>query len=353
MPVTLRSYAKINLGLAIGPTRPDGFHALTTLYQTVEAHDLVTVSVDLASAAPAGGRIEITSNDPRVPLDARNTVWKMLSAALAVAGRQALRATVHIDKRLPVQGGMGGGSGNAAAALVGLEREIARRQLAPALSGAERLRMAAEVGSDVPLFLLGGAVLGLGRGEEVLPLADLPSLPMVVALPDRGVSTPAAFRAWDAEQAERGLTPDAIAGRLRELSRALAAAWCEQHATGVFAPSDTFGSENLAGSLLSTLVQTGILLNDFEQVVFRQHPPLEQIKRALAGIPAGNAYVPRGMQAVYSALSGSGSAVFGLYSGDAEAQAAEERLNLLGTRSLRTRTLGRSEYWSGMVASEE
>ena len=342
MPVTLRSYSKINLGLAIGPVRPDGFHALATLYQTLEAHDLVTVTVS-GERQQGGPVIELTCNDRRVPLDARNTVSKMLAAALRTPERAGLRITVHIEKRLPVQGGLGGGSANAAAALVGLERELARLQLAPPLSGEERLRLAAEVGSDVPLFLLGGAVLGLGRGEQVVPLADLESLPVVLALPDQGVSTPAAFHAWDGQQAALGLTQDAMNVRLRQLSRALAAVWCEQHAAGVFSPR----GKDRAGTLVSTLVQTGILLNDFEQVVFRQHPLLEQIQRVLAGETAP------GQAALYAALSGSGSALFGLYAGEAEALAARQRLNARGTRSLLTRMLGRAEYWDGMIVEEQ
>ena len=352
MPVTLRSYSKINLGLAIGPTRRDGFHALVTVYQTMEAHDLVTVSVtEGRAAADPPRRIEISCNDRRIPLDARNTVWKMLALALAVPGRETLRVRVHIHKRLPVQGGLGGGSANAAAALLGLEREVARHGFAEPLPGGERMRLAAEVGSDVPLFLLGGSVLGLGRGEDVVPLPDLVAdrvehgegQPAVIALPVEGVSTPAAFCAWDAAQAAHGLTPDAINDRLVKLSRALASAWCEQHATGVLIPP--MADQDLAGTLLSTLVQTGILLNDFEEVVFRQHPFLEQIKRVLAGEPAGE-------RAVYAALSGSGSAVFGLYSGVAAAAHAAERLNVQGVRSLQTRALGRREYWAHMVEEE-
>ncbi len=354
MPVTLRSHAKINLGLAIGPTRPDGFHALRTLYATLDAHDLVTVSVErggVSSAPP----IVLTSNDKRVPLDARNTVWKMLQLALGAPGRDKLRVRVHMEKRLPIQGGLGGGSGNAAAALLGMEREISQRRLAPALSGAERLRMAAEVGSDVPVFLLGGTVLGLGRGEEVVPLADLQTLPAIVALPDTGVSTPAAFRAWDAAQAASGLTSEAMNGRLEQLSRALAAAWCESHTSGV--PLQMEGSR--AGTLLSTLVQTGILLNDFEEVVFRQHPFLAQIKRALAGPPGPSGSMdPAGFldacarasdNAPYCALSGSGSAVFGLYPEPAATEAAGKRLDAIGVRYLRTATVSRADYWAGMV----
>ncbi len=338
MPVTLRSHAKINLGLAIGPTRPDGFHALATLYQTIASHDLVTVSV---TESWDESQIELSSNDKRVPLDGRNTVAKMLGPALEAPGRERLGARVHIEKRLPIQGGLGGGSGNAAAALVGLEREISRLELAPALLGTERLRLAAEVGSDVPLFLLGGTVLGLGRGEDVVPLGDLDehgnALEVVVALPEVGVSTPAAFRAWDEERRARGLTPDEEIDKLKSLSRALASTWAEQHATGVLA----LGKDQ--AGLLPTLVQTGILLNDFEEVVFRQHPLLRQIKRALVGEPADGC--------TYAALSGSGSAVFGLYAGDAAAQEAEQRLDTLRVRSIRSRTVGRAAYWAGRIVA--
>ncbi len=102
MPTLVHSYSKINLGLAIGPVRPDGFHALTTLYQTLELHDLVTVS---AVRAPAT-KVSITSNDKRVPNDGRNTCWKMVERALERMG-MAAEVAVHIEKRLPVQGGWG------------------------------------------------------------------------------------------------------------------------------------------------------------------------------------------------------------------------------------------------------
>ncbi len=334
MPVTLRSYSKINLGLAIGPARPDGFHALATVYQTLEAHDLLTVMAERG----VGPAITLSSNDRRVPLDERNTVWKMLARALALPERAGLRVRVHLQKRLPIQGGLGGGSANAVAALIGLERELSRQGLAPPLAGVARLRMAAEVGSDVPLFLLGGAVLGLGRGQEVYPLLDLPSLPVVVALPEVGVSTPAAFRAWDAENAKQGLTPEAQAGRLAELSRAYAFAWTVQHTSGVFACK----SEDLARSHpLQALVQTGLLHNDFEQVVFRQNPLLGQLKQLLT---AGS---------LCAGLSGSGSAVFGVYGEDEAAREAEKRLEGKGVRFLRSALLNRAQYWSGMVVGEE
>ena len=188
MATRVRSYSKINLGLAIGPVRADGFHGLTTLYQTLALHDVVTVSARRAEAT----RISLTTNHRCVPTDGRNTCWKMVERCLERLGVTA-EVEIQIEKNLPVQGGMGAGSANAAAALIGLERE-----LGVALPGAERLELAGEVGSDVPLFLLGGAVLGIGRGEQVVPLPDLPRTVCLVAVPNVGVSTPQAFRDWDA-----------------------------------------------------------------------------------------------------------------------------------------------------------
>ena len=225
MATRVRSYSKINLGLAIGAVRADGFHGLTTLYQTLALHDLVTVEARLAPGsrfevrgsredgerADAGqSRIALTTNHPGVPTDARNTAWKMVELALARVGVSA-EVNVHIQKELPVQGGLGAGSANAAAALIGLQRELG-------LMVQDRLEMAAEVGSDVPLFLVGGAVLGTGRGEQVAAMPDLPVTWCVVAVPEVGVSTPRAFQEWDEGQGSRfevrGSREDALGGRL-------------------------------------------------------------------------------------------------------------------------------------------
>src|ERR1700744_338883 len=119
MPTKVRSHAKINLGLGIGAPRADGFHALATVYQTLELHDLITVT---AQPAPATV-LRITSNDARVPTNERNTVWKMLSLVLEEL-HVAAEVRIHIEKRLPVQGGLGAGSANAVAAMVGLEAEL-------------------------------------------------------------------------------------------------------------------------------------------------------------------------------------------------------------------------------------
>ena len=332
MSTRVRSFSKINLGLAIGPSRPDGFHALTTLYQTLDAHDLLTVEAHKLSSDKTS--ITLTTNDARVPTGERNTVWKILDKWLA-ASRTSVKVHVHIEKRLPVQGGLGAGSANAVAALIGLERELNQQ-----LPGEEHLKIAAEVGSDVPLFLIGGAVLGLGRGEEVYPMPDLPETHCVVALPDVGVSTPQAFRDWDSRHAE-SLTHGHSSDRLKELSRALSACLCEPHSSGVFSLG-----EDRPGNPLLALVRTGIE-NDFEEIVFRQHPSLGDIKRILVCSDHPE------QAALYAALSGSGSAVFGLYQTETAAKAAEERLSAKGIASMRTKTLPREAYWRTMIVGSE
>ena len=135
MPTTVRSHAKINLGLYIGAPREDGFHSLVTVYQTLELHDLVTVS---ARPAPET-RIQVTSNDQRVPTDERNTAWKIISLELEQMGVGA-EVEIHIEKRLPVQGGLGAGSGNAVAAMVGLENELCEFPVPKILNWVNHLR---------------------------------------------------------------------------------------------------------------------------------------------------------------------------------------------------------------------
>lgn len=364
MATRVCSFSKINLGLAIGPTRPDGYHGLTTLYQTLALHDVVSVT---AKPAPTT-RLELTTNHRHVPTDGRNTAWKMVERCLVKLGVTA-EVAIHIEKNLPVQGGMGAGSANAAAALLGLERE-----LGIALDEAERLAVAAEVGSDVPLFLIGGAVLGVGRGEIVTPMSDLAAIPCVIAIPEIGVSTPAAFRDWDAlaVRPQPGtLTGTKKGDRLEELSLAYSA-WSTkasmvesdtsgiaQHDLPQLASSRDLGKKqgssdlnqdgilsNLAENALLALVRTGIgtdLQNNFEAVVFPQYPSLRETKRHLMGNDSGS-------PALYAALSGSGSALFGLYRSIADARAAQQRVQASGVRALLTSTLPRTEYWRRMFA---
>ncbi len=338
MTIRVRSHAKINLGLAIGPVRADGYHSLATIYQTLATHDFVEVTA-APLAGGAASQITITCSDKRVPCDVRNTCWKTIDLALGRL-KTAAQVSVHIEKRLPMQGGLGAGSANAAAALIALENELQM-----ALEPAERLAIAAETGSDVPLFLLGGTVLGLGRGEEVYPLPDLPETACVLAIPGAGVSTPQAFRDWDRLQtAENKLTGDAASDRLKQLGRMWAAALAvprkfHANATGVFPVRP---EKDRAGNLLLELVRAGIE-NDFEQVVFIQYPSLRAILETLKKDSKA------GTSAIYAALSGSGSALFGLYADAAESAAAVERLAEQGISAFETRTIGRAEYWRDMA----
>lgn len=360
MPTRVRSFCKINLGLAVGPPRPDGFHSLTTLYQTLALHDLVTVTAHPATRTA----ITLDADRPSVPCTAsgdcdRNTAYRMVHGALARLGHTA-EVHISLEKRLPVQGGLGAGSANAAAALLGLERELGL-----ALPGPERLTLAAEIGSDVPLFLLGGTVLGLNRGEAVYPLPDLPTFPVVVAVPAMGVSTAQAFRNLDRRDAtpaiseKKSLTNPATLDRIEMLSRVLASAWAStgvkrvptglaissQTLSGREAPPKDGGMDqgpwktegDLAGNPLLALVHTGVD-NDFEDVVFQQHPSLRDLKCALAGSSDGSS------QALYAALSGSGSALFGIYNDSDAAREAQQRVQSLGTRAFLTETLDREKF---------
>ena len=320
MSVAVRSFAKINIGLEIGPRRADGFHTLRTVYQTVALHDRLRVEV------ARGTGIEIRSNNPRVPLDETNTCWRMAEGAMKALKARG-RVVIHVEKMLPVQGGLGGASSNAVATLLALERVVGKQ-----LSQKERLHLAAEVGSDLPLFLIGGTVLGVGRGEEVYPLEDLPALGCLIVTPGIGVSTPRAFAELDAFREKTAkLTGAASSDTLSWSSRALSA-WLSGSSTGVPAK----GSGDRAEALLLDLVHAGIE-NDFETVVFPQHPELRGMKRALER--AG---------AAYASLSGSGSTVYGLFKSRELAQKAAKRLKPEGMPAVATRTLTRREYWKRM-----
>ena len=381
MTVAARSFAKINLGLYIGAARADGYHDLRTVYQTIALHDVIRVSVG------RGSGIEIVCTDARVPLDSSNTCYRMAERVMDELGAKG-RVNVEIEKRLPVQGGLGAASSNAVATLVALERALKRKLSAPV-----RLRIAADVGSDLPLFLVGGTTLGVGRGEEVYPLPDLPSVAVVVVMPEVGVSTAQAFADWDAlvEQEKaaelrsawtgEGARPHTTrphtnsgvelrsAGRTNasaptrtgtgrspvttqlsattrddQLTRPLASdrlveVGCAMSAwlSGLPNTGAPAKGGSRAGNLLLDLVRTGIE-NDFEKVVFPLYPELRDIKGALER--AGSRY---------ASLSGSGSTLYGLFQSRADAAKAASRLRKQGLKAVATSTLTRRKYWKAVV----
>jgi len=327
MPTSLRSFAKINLGLRIGPRRGDGFHELRTVYQTIALHDVIRVELE------RGSGIEIRCKEPKVPLGESNTCYKVADRVMKASQRSG-RVVVQIEKHLPVEGGMGAASSNAVATMLGLERELAVE-----LAARDKLRIAAEVGSDLPLFLIGGTVLGVGRGEEVHPLQDLPVMHLVVVTPSVGVSTPAAFARWD-ELATRDaeLTHRGAAGTINTFSSSVfgwlseSLLW-QNSAAGEPASGVPAGSGDRAETPLLDLVRAGIE-NDFESVVFPEHPDLREAKRVLEHEGAR-----------YASLSGSGSALYGLFGSGAEARTAAKRMRVEGHATLATRTVARREYW--------
>jgi len=324
MPVTVKSFAKINLGLRIGPLRPDGFHELLTVYQTIGLHDVLRISLQ------RGAGIEIQCADPRVPRDESNTCFRIAEKVMTALGAKG-RVIIEIEKRLPVQGGLGGASANAVATLLGVERALRRP-----MPAAERLRIATEVGSDLPLFFIGGTILGVGRGEQVFPLPDFPAMSCVVVTPEIGVSTPRAFAEWDRRSEPSKLTALSGSDRMNELSRELSAWLSELYSS---APSGSMARRGRAGNPLLALVRAGIE-NDFEEVVFPEYPKLGQAKRAL--VHAG---------AKYASLSGSGSTLYGLFASRQASSLAVARLRKAGWAARMTSTLTRAAYWRGVYGN--
>ena len=349
MAIAIRSFAKINIGLCIGPRRADGFHELGTVYQTISLQD--TIRVDIGR----GTGIEIRSKDPRVPQDESNTCWRVAERVMRSL-KQRGRVVIAIDKQLPVQGGLGAASSNGVATMLGIERAL-KQALAPE----ERLRIAAEVGSDLPLFLVGGTVLGTGRGERVWPIDDLPPVDVVIVTPDEGVSTPEAFRDWDEQfgavrgfdAVTSGLTAEDTSGRIQTFSqaafvwlagslpRSLERGFSGHSAAGVpvLPEESSSGGKNggRAETLLLDLVRAGIE-NDFERVVFPKHPKLREAKRALEREGAK-----------YASLSGSGSTLYGLFETSAQAEEAARRLNEAGLSAVAARTVSRRQYWQELL----
>ncbi|MBI3047471.1 MAG: 4-(cytidine 5'-diphospho)-2-C-methyl-D-erythritol kinase [Acidobacteria bacterium] len=287
--VTVRAHAKINLDLRVLGTRPDGFHELRTVFQTISLHDTI-------ACVPREGPFAIECAAAGVPLDESNLAWRAAEALWRALRRlgPVRDVLIRIDKRIPLQAGLGGGSADAAATLVGLAAAW-RVPVRPA----QMTDVAAALGADVPFFLAGGTALGLGRGDEIYPLADLPRHWIVLLVPGFGVSTSEAYGWWDAE---------------RELAR------------GPVVREPQY----VPGPWPSRAAQ---MINDLEIPIARHHPEIDQMKGAL-----------RRAGAVAAAMSGSGSAVFGLFQKRRDALAAVRRLSGSGWQVLLTESLGRSDY---------
>jgi 4-diphosphocytidyl-2-C-methyl-D-erythritol kinase len=286
--VRVNAFAKINLALHVLGARRDGYHELRTTFQTISLHDTLTFSA-------FRGPFEIICDDPACPVDRSNLVWRAAERLWRVAGRRGVPGgvSVRLAKRIPLQAGLGGGSSDAAAALRALAKlwRVTRAH--------DRLRrIAIELGADVPFFLEGGTVLGLNRGDVLRPLADWPASWVVLVLPNFGVSSKDAYRWWDAA----GRTPLRLDAQRRPALRRKA---------GTVGPCG----------------------NDLEGPVAGRHPEISRIVAALTRAGAHHA-----------AMSGSGSAVFGLFDDRRAAERAARTLGRPSRRALVTRTLGRAGY---------
>jgi 4-diphosphocytidyl-2-C-methyl-D-erythritol kinase len=287
--VTIRAHAKINLDLRVVGTRPDGYHELRTVFQAISLHDTV-------ECIPREGPLAIECTTAGVPLDRANLAWQAADALWRSLRRSGpvRDVLIRLHKQIPLQAGLGGGSADAAATLLALAR-VWRVPVRPA----QLTDVAAALGSDVPFFLSGGTALGLGRGDEVYPLADLPRHWIVLLVPGFGVSTADAYTWYDAE---------------RDLARGPAMRE-PQHVPGPW-PS-----------------RAAQMINDLEAPIARHHPEIDQMKTAL-----------RRAGALAAAMSGSGSAVFGLFQRQRDARTAVDRLSGSGWRVLLTESLDRGAY---------
>jgi 4-diphosphocytidyl-2-C-methyl-D-erythritol kinase len=286
--LTLPAFAKINLDLRILGSRLDGYHDLRTTFQALALCDLVTVT-------KRKGPFAITCDVPQIPTDRRNLVWKATSLLARVAARRqgGLRdLAIHIHKRIPMEAGLGGGSADAAVTLLALTRLWKLDLDATTLS-----RIGARLGADVPFFFVGGTALGLGRGDDIYPLADLPTVHVVVLRPTFGVSSVDAYNWFDQEKRRPRREP---------AQRAAPPGWPAWSAT---------------------------LRNDLEGPVIRHHPSITRIRQSL--LDAG---------ARVAAMSGSGSAVFGLFDRAEAARRTAHDLARPGWTSVVTRTVSRREY---------
>ena len=282
----MQACAKINLTLRVLGIHADGYHELRTTFQSLALHDTLTFT-----AKP--GPFRLLSHDPDCPTDESNLVWKAAARLWRAAGRRGdpNGVTVRITKRVPVQAGLGGGSSDAAAALRAL-RVLWRLDVAD-----EQLEhIGRDLGADVAFFLAGGTVLGVERGDLLFPLVDAPRAWVVLARPDFGVSTTEAYGWWDA-------------------------AWLAA------------GGQVSGGLGSSRSSRKDERVNDLQGPVVERHPRILRLVRALAR---------HGAQ--FAAMSGSGSAVFGLYADRATAERAAAAVTSRTVSTWVTRTTTRAEH---------
>ncbi len=285
---SLPSFAKINWTLRVLGKRNDGFHELFTVFQTVSLQDTLTFEVS--------DGFTLTSNDPLIDPGPGNLIVKAAEAFRSQFG-VGTGAKIHLQKRIPSPGGLGGGSSNAAVTLIGLAR-LWKLEKTIGL-----LRIAAELGSDVPFFLYGGTSVGTGRGERIEVIEDINASSMLLVTPAVSVPTERAFSALNLDSSLTSSVQDLNLTVCRNEARSL----------------DPLHSP---------------LINDLERTAFEAHAEIKRVKDTLLELGAVNA-----------AMSGSGATVFGVFDKQETRQAAEKALDQESTwRKFAVSTISRAKY---------
>lgn len=286
--MTVRSFAKINLGLEIVRKRPDGYHDIRTLFQTI------TLADELVFEPAPAGTLELEGDDPGVAWDRTNLVHRAAALLRRASGTDA-GVRISVRKSVPAGRGLGGGSSNAAATLLALDA-----MWGLGLGAAGLAPLARSLGADVPFFLKGGLCLGEGIGDRLTPLADLAPLPCLLVFPPFSIPTPSIYAGVDPALTSPGKDSKIVR----------------------FLESGDFG----------------LLENDLERVIFRAYPETERWKSFF-----------REQGALVSQVSGSGSAVYGIFPDTESAAAARRRLP--GTTAAHlAATLPRKGYWAQLGA---
>ena len=268
--LSLPSFAKVNLYLRVLGRREDGFHDIFTVFQTVSLCDQLKFEL-------TGDQIVLECDDPDVPTDGSNLIVRAAEILRAEFGVEE-GARIQLEKSIPMGGGLGGGSSNAAASLIGLARiwEIDADK-------DDLIRIGSGLGSDVPFFFEGGTAVGSGRGTEIEPIADFEAECLLIVTPDVHVSTSTAY-------------------------------------SGLMAQNLTFEDSNRILRVCRTEAESTDFLytaarNDFEKSVFAEFPEIGRVKRKLIELGATQAM-----------MSGSGASVFAIFDKEETRQAAMKAL---------------------------
>ena len=265
--ITEKAYAKLNISLDVSKAREDGYHDMVMVMQTVSLCDELSITLDQTGVVRAEADLRY------IPRDDRNLAVKAAKLYFAKTGREGTGAVIRMKKRIPVGAGMAGGSSDAAAVIRALSRNFGQE-----LKKDEMMALAEQTGSDVAFCVLGGTALAEGRGEILTPLRDMPDCTIVICKPDYSISTPELFRAIDREKLR--VHPD-TAGILKAIREGNLAQICRR------------------------------MYNVFEDVPDRRMKIIGGIKNRLINKGAEGAV-----------MTGTGSAVFGIFTDENTAKKA-------------------------------